>query len=396
MLSTLQLGLVVAIATSLVYGAIPPARVRLRRGILIGVSALLIYVYNPRALVLALLVTLVAIGVLRLSLRRPTNGYLPWLVMAPLVANAALEALTDSDLADLLPFPVGSPSAPAFSVLATLGLSFYSLKLYASIKECVRTGRTAPGAMLATALFFPSFMIGPIDPASHFDDEAIGRGPDPRRYLIGLGRIGIGAVKVFLVTGWITEDLPVALGLSPLSSLETQPLETPTRALLFTVLSFLALYLDFSGFIDIAIGMGLLFNLRLSENFRFPLLAHSIQNFWQRWHLTLAAFVSTYVFKPLVRRTGRPALAIFVAFTLVGLWHEISLGYLVWGLGHGSALALTLAYRERVRGRALLPDRLRRLAGIPVTLAFVAFLSAVANADSPTRLVNYLEALVGL
>ncbi|MFM7246105.1 MAG: MBOAT family O-acyltransferase [Actinomycetota bacterium] len=395
MLSTLQLWLVVAIATSLVYGAIPPGRVRLRRGILIGVSALLIYVYNPRALVLAVLITLGAIGVLRLCLRRPANGYLPWLVMAPLVANGALEALTDSDLADLLPFPVGSPSAPAFTVLATLGLSFYSLKLYASVKECVRTGRTAPGAMLATALFFPSFMIGPIDPASRFDDAAIGRGPDPRRYLIGLGRIGIGAVKAFLLAGWVTEDLPVALGLSPLSSLETQPMETPTRALLFTALSFLALYLDFSGFIDIAIGMGLLFNVRLSENFRFPLIAHSIQDFWRRWHLTLAAFVSTYVFKPLVRRTGRPALALFVAFTLVGLWHEVSLGYLIWGLGHGAALALTLAYRERMRGRELLPGRLRRIAGVPVTLFFVAFLSAVANADSPTRMVNYLEALVG-
>ena len=130
--------------------------------------------------------------------------------------------------------------------------------------------------------------------------------------------------------------------------------------------------------------MGLLFNLRLSENFRFPLIAHSIQNFWQRWHLTLAAFVSTYVFKPLVRCTGRPALAIFGDFTLVGLWHEVSLGYLLWGLGHGSALALTLAYRERMRGRALLPARLRRIAGVPVTVTR-SDITAVKSSVSPGR-----------
>ena len=396
MLTTLQLGLVVAIATSLVYGAIDPSRVRVRRAILIVVSALLIYVFNPRALLLALVVTAVAVLVLRLCLRRPHDTRLPWLVLAPMVANAILDAATGSDLADLLPVPVGSPSAPAFELAATLGLSFYSLKLYASIKDGVRAGRGDPWAMLATTLFFPSFAIGPIDPAKRFDDAAVGRGPDPRRYLIGLARIGIGATKAFLISGWLTEDLPVRLGLSPLSSLETQPLETPTRALLFTILAFLALYLDFSGFIDIAIGMGLLFNLRLSENFRFPLIAHSIQDFWGRWHLTLAAFVATYLFKPLVRRTGRPVPALFATFVVVGLWHEISIGYLLWGVGHGAALAGTLWYRERTRGRALLPAGVRRLLGVPLTLGFVAFLSALANAHSTARMVNYVEALVGL
>ena len=122
------------------------------------------------------------------------------------------------------------------------------------------------------------------------------------------------------------------LGVPTLSFTQTHAFTTPGRSLAFMVLSFLFLYLNFSGFTDIAVGSGMLFNLNLSENFRFPLIAHSIQNFWQRWHLSLSKFITAYMFKPMLRRTGRTALSLIVTFTLIGLWHRTTVGYLLWGV----------------------------------------------------------------
>jgi len=389
-LASIQILVLVTVTASLVYWLLPAGWIEGRRAVLLVVSGVLIYIWSPETLLIAVLTALLAWLLYALTWRHPRYGWLPWLIVLPLVVNAIVP------LSDLIPLPVGSPRSPLLTNLATLGLSFYTFKLYISIKQGLKLGRLPFREVITTTLFYPAFPMGPIDGSQKFDREALSRDPDVRRWVMGVGRIGIGVVKVFVLGAWVKGTLSVELFGVPMEGVYAEGWPTPLHALAFAFVSFLYLYVNFSGFTDIAIGAGWMFNLDLTENFRFPLIAHSIQNFWQRWHLTLAAFVSTYVFKPLVRRTGRPALAIFVAFTLVGLWHEVSLGYLLWGLGHGSALALTLAYRERMRGRALLPARLRRIAGVPVTLAFVAFLSAVANADSPTRLVNYLEALVGL
>ena len=164
---------------------------------------------------------------------------------------------------DLLPFPTGSPVSPMVTTIATLGLSFYTLKLYASIKEGLRLGALPFRELLTTTLFYPAFPIGPIDASQRFDREALARDPDVRRWLLGLARIGQGGAKVFLVATWVTTTIPDALGVPTLGYLEAHPFSGPPGAILFTALAFLNLYLNFSGFSDIAIGSAMLFNLRL-------------------------------------------------------------------------------------------------------------------------------------
>jgi len=89
-------------------------------------------------------------------------------------------------------------------------------------------------------------------------------------------------------------------------------------------------------------------------------------------------------------------VSLIVTFTLIGLWHNVSVGYLIWGLGHGLALGLTLWWRNRRSGPALLPPAVRMVGGLVVTLAFVAFLSALANLSSVDRMRDYVGAFVGL
>jgi alginate O-acetyltransferase complex protein AlgI len=399
MLASFQILVVTAVVLSFAYGALPGrgAWIEVRRALILVVSAVLIYTFNPRALAIAVLVTLLAWGLYALARRHPQRGWIPWLVMAPMAVNAVTEVAFDRNWGDILPFPTGSPVSPMIMNLATLGLSFYSFKLYASIKEGMRVGELPFRDLLTTTLFFPAFPIGPIDSSQRYNREALSRDPDLRRWLLGLARIGMGGAKVFLVAAWITTTIPEALGIPTLGYLETHAFRSPEGAILFTALAFLNLYLNFSGFTDIAIGSAMLFNLHLTENFRYPLLSHSIQNFWQRWHLSLAAFITRYMFKPMLRRTGRPVVSLIVVFTLIGLWHEVSVGYLIWGLAHGTALGATLWWRTRRQGRpGLLPKPILRVGGVVVTLAFVSFLSTLANMPSLARMRDYLGAFVGL
>ena len=147
-----------------------------------------------------------------------------------------------------------------------------------------------------------------------------------------------------------------------------------------------------------AIGTGAVFGLTIRENFRRPYLARSIQEFWQRWHLSLADFVFRYLFVTLARKTrGRVELSIFLSFVLIGLWHGATVGYLVWGVCHGLALVGAARYKQAARGRPAW-DRLRRTrlhaaAGWALTMTLVAFLSTFANAgglDASLVLVRHL------
>ncbi|MGI9116339.1 MAG: MBOAT family O-acyltransferase [Gaiellales bacterium] len=397
MLASFQILLVITLVTSLVYNAVPSRFTGVRRGLILAVSAVAIYAYNPRTLAIAILVTLFAFGVFVVARRHPTRGWIPWLVVLPLVVNAVSEVALHRNWGDILPFPTGSPQSAMVTSLATLGLSFYAFKLYVSIKEGLRLGDLRLRDMATCVLFYPAFPIGPIDGAARFDHAAIGAPPDVRRWLLGLARIGMGGAKVYLVTGWITEDLPARLGLPTLLFTQTHAFTTPGRSLAYMVLSFLFLYLNFSGFTDMAIGAGLMFNLRLTENFHYPLLSTSIQDFWQRWNLSLSGFITRYMFKPMLRSTGRPVASLVVTFTLIGMWHELSFGYLFWGLAHGSALGATLWLRQRRRGREhrRLPPLMRQLGGMAVTLLFVAFVSAIANLPTLERTQAFVEALVG-
>src|SRR5258706_3969043 len=119
------------------------------------------------------------------------------------------------------------------------------------------------------------------------------------------------------------------------------------------------LFLDFSGYSDIAIGIGILFGLKLPENFDRPYLKDNITTFWQSWHMTLSTWARNYVFTPLSRimmgRPRKPSPVVVVLVTQVatmvaiGLWHGITLNFVIWGLWHGIGLWVHKIYTDRTR-----------------------------------------------
>jgi alginate O-acetyltransferase complex protein AlgI len=376
-----------AVSGSILYWAIPRRFYQARYALIILCSFSLVFSAYPYAAVLACVVTLFAWFLCRLGeavSNERLRGVLPFLIFLPLLTLDLVEA--------------GQAISSTQKVVFSFGLSYYTLKLFGSIQLAWKTSKRSFVSFLSTALFFPAFPAGPIDFHETFSRDAVSVPFDLKLYLSGLLRFGSGILKLYVISELCNDLLASLAGQSDLSQVSWGTLNMGT-VYLFCIVKFLSLYFNFSGYTDIAIAIGRMFGLRLSENFRYPLFAYNIQNFWQRWHLSLSNFVSRFIFLPLIRRTGRPVFSIFFAFVLVGLWHKLSLLYLLWGIGHGAALALLMARSGRKKiapPLETLQDYGLRGLSIVVTISYVSILSTFANQPDLATGGRLLMSLVGL
>jgi alginate O-acetyltransferase complex protein AlgI len=239
-----------------------------------------------------------------------------------------------------------------------LGFSYVAFRLIHTLRD--RQSGILPVLSLREyvtyVIFFPSFIAGPIDRAERFTGDfralpALVRG-DPSRFTLAATRIGIGLFKKFVIADTLAQGMA-------LDAVNVQ--QTTTTAGLWLLLYGYAfrLYFDFGGYTDIAIGIGILFGIKLPENFNRPYLRTNITTFWQSWHITLSDFARFYVFTPLsrqlLRRKPRPStpLIIFIAhmatMLTIGLWHGVSGHFFIWGVWHGLALFAHKMWSDRTR-----------------------------------------------
>jgi alginate O-acetyltransferase complex protein AlgI len=237
-----------------------------------------------------------------------------------------------------------------------LGFSYIAFRLIHTLRD--RQSGILPALSLreyaSYVLFFPAFVAGPIDRAERFvgDYRALPqlRGLDANRFGDGLARIAMGVFKKFV----IADSLAMTISLSLTNA--TQIAGLPAFAL-FVYGYALRLFFDFSGYSDIAIGIGILFGIRLPENFNRPYLKTNLTAFWQSWHATLSAWVRAYVFSPLsramIKRKWNPVLNVLIAqlatMIVIGLWHGIELHFIVWGVWHGFGLFVHKQWSDRTR-----------------------------------------------
>jgi alginate O-acetyltransferase complex protein AlgI len=219
--------------------------------------------------------------------------------------------------------------------------------------------------------FFPKVLQGPIERSENLL-------PQLRELKVPVGANLVAGVHLFL---WgMFKKTVVADGLAGL----VDPVYADVHAqsgvalLLATYLYAFQIYLDFSGYTDMALGVARCFNIRLCQNFNAPYLATSIPEFWRRWHISFSSWILDYIFKPLQirwrdwRRWGTP-LALIVTFLASGLWHGAALGFLAWGAIHGLYMALG-SLMPRNRGAALnQPTPLRRMGRVILTFQLVCF-----------------------
>lgn len=249
------------------------------------------------------------------------------------------------------------------SDLAWLGFSYVAFRIIHTLRD--RQTGILPDlslrAYLSYILFAPAIVAGPIDRAERFtrDYQALPtlRAFDPVRWGTGLWRIGEGMFKKFVIADLLAQGLSLTPALA-----EGAQSTLALWALLFGY--GFRLYFDFGGYSDIAIGLGILFGIRLPENFDRPYTRTNITTFWQSWHITLSNWARFYIFTPLSRsllRRRKPgqntpltptAIVLFshiATMCVIGLWHGISWNFFIWGLWHAAGLFIHKFWSDRTR-----------------------------------------------
>lgn len=249
---------------------------------------------------------------------------------------------------------------PTFNILMPLGISFFTFKLISYVIEVHRKHMEPCRDFVAFATyisFFPTILSGPIDrPKPFISQLKAGRIFDYPLAVDGCRQILWGMFKKMVVADNIAIITSNVWG----SYNEFPGIILVLNALLYTF----QMYADFSGYSDMAIGVGKLLGLRVAINFKYPFFALNIADYWRRWHISLTSWLTDYVFMPLnirFRNYGRWGiiLAIVINLVLVGMWHGANMTFAVFGLYHGLLfipLILTGTFMKKTKERVTKHD----------------------------------------
>ncbi len=233
-----------------------------------------------------------------------------------------------------------------------LAISFFTFEFVHYVVDA-RKG-TLPehglGEFLAFALFFPTMVAGPIKRFQDFQPQIATSSARAADINDGVTRIVVGLAKKIVIADTLT-PLTTAL-LSDAGVREASPAQLVVALIAFAF----KIYMDFSGYSDIAIGSARLFGIHVPENFSWPYLRRNIAQFWRHWHMSLTSWITDYVYKPLGgNRRGLALTAVnaIAAMAVSGLWHGAQWHFLVWGLYHGILLALFRVWDTLMRGPLL-------------------------------------------
>jgi alginate O-acetyltransferase complex protein AlgI len=229
--------------------------------------------------------------------------------------------------------------APISGLAVPIGLSYVTFQMISYLVDVWKGNTPAEKnfvAFSAYLLFFPKLISGPITRYKPFAAQAEQLNPSMDDIAAGIRRLLAGFIKRTLIANQLALMANAAFNL-PTANVE------PKFAWLALIAYTLQIFFDFSGYTDMAVGLGLMIGIRLPENFNFPYIAQSVSDFWRRWHMTLSTWFREYVFYPLERKRFKWAgqqINILIVFLLTGLWHGFRPTFIIWGLIHGIALAL--------------------------------------------------------
>ncbi len=295
-------------------------------------------------------------------------------------------------LADQISFVLGLSHIrwqPSFHVALPIGVSFFVFKAMSYPIEIYRRLETPPrkltdfGAWLS---LFPDFIAGPIVRLSDVSRELFHRTVTVDLFFSGLTRFGLGLGKKVLIANQLGFVADKVFGLG---SNET----SPSLAWLGLICYTFQIYYDFSGYSDMAIGLGRFLGFHFPENFNQPYRSRSVTEFWRRWHMTLSGWFRDFLWFPLgANRKGafRAYFNLFLVFVLCGFWHGAAWTFVIWGAYYGLLLVMELALRNRFRFQfSGITGNLYTM--LMVMLGWVFFRSADLKSA-----VNLLKLLLGL
>ena len=281
-------------------------------------------------------------------------------------------------------FPIALPQP---HIALPLGISFYTFQVLSYVIDVWRGDIPAERNLLRLGTYismFPQLIAGPIVRYSEIRERLLGPkeislsdvGEGARRFCVGLG-------KKVLLANIVAQSANLAFDLGG-------ELLGAGAAWFGAACYAMQIYFDFSGYSDMAIGLGRMLGFRFPENFNYPYISASVREFWRRWHITLSVWFRDYLYIPLGgnrRGSARTGLNLLIVFLLCGLWHGAGWNFVLWGLYHGLFLVI-----ERI---PFLKGKRMKIVGIPLTIVIVLVGWVFFRTGTPAEAWSYLRAMVG-
>lgn len=301
---------------------------------------------------------------------------------------------------DLIPYQQSLIPVP--EIRLPIGISFFTFQAMSYLFDVYKNEVPVQRKVLNLALyisFFPQLIAGPIVRYHDINEQLEKRTINKEGVYFGLIRFIIGLAKKVLIANVVAEaaDEIFAMGANEL----TAPL-----AWLGIICYTLQIYFDFSGYSDMAIGLGRIFGFKFLENFNYPYIAKGIQDFWRRWHISLTTWFRDYLFLPVAYSTSRKLpkysyfglradkviylIATTITFFLCGLWHGATWTYVAWGLYHGFFLIVERLFLGRYLKKT--PAIINYIYTILIVMVGWVLFRTENFGDS----VIYLKAMIGL
>lgn len=252
------------------------------------------------------------------------------------------------------------------NIVLPIGISFYTFQALSYVIDVYRGHNKAQKNIFNLALyisFFPQLIAGPIVKYHDIENQILNRNESLENIFYGIKRFIYGLSKKVILANMFALSCDEIL---------KQPTDELGTALVWcaSVLYTLQIYYDFSGYSDMAIGLGRMFGFNFLENFNYPYISKSIKEFWRRWHISLSTWFKEYLYIPLGGNRKRKLFTyinLLIVFFATGLWHGASYNFILWGLFHGFFLVI-----ERIfLGKLLEKNKLKFINHIYVIFVFV-------------------------
>lgn len=278
------------------------------------------------------------------------------------------------------------PNEPIHLPIGISFVTFHALSYLIDIRIGKSTAQKKPQDLLLYLALFPQLIAGPIIRYHQIDEQIRHRVFSLDNLYPGIRRFTFGLAKKIVIAN------PLGYVADSIFAIPGQDVTTPLAWLGISAYT-LQLYFDFSGYSCMAIGLARMFGFHFPENFNYPYIASSVQEFWRRWHISLSAWFRDYVYIPLGgNRHGklRTHANLIIVFALCGLWHGASWNFLIWGLFHGTFLIV-----ERIKATG---HRVKVWAPIAhvYTLIVIMVGWVFFRANTVPHALAYLKAMAGL
>ena len=263
-----------------------------------------------------------------------------------------------------------------------IGISFFTFQIMSYTIDVYRRSVEPQKSLLKLALYislFPQLIAGPIVRYIDVEKQLTYRECTAEKTARGMIRFSMGLAKKVIISNTVAAICDGIFG-----STNTVPAFTAWVGVMCYALQ---IYFDFSGYSDMAIGMGHMLGFDFLENFNYPYVSCSVQEFWRRWHISLSSWFRDYLYIPLGgNRRGkvRTYINLIIVFACTGLWHGASFSFIVWGLWHGSFLVI-----ERLGFKKVL-DKLPKFIGWIYTMLVVLVGWVFFRADTLSAAMKYL------